>query len=190
MSLFFTGFVPGTNWVCPWDKSGENWDKPDKKVYVYVPFSCLNEGSGVHKTEWFPKGGFGGCSWTQKPEQGYKKPAVPKTGTSVQKRTDGTKKRNEGTFPKPPFYKPPSPCPSFPLFFLFKRKETPKKRNDFYPYRTPKILLREGQNAQKSKEYYRKGKKEIPPKQGTEGQGLFPLERCLEHVLLRTCIRT
>ena len=38
----FTGFVPGTNPVCPWDKSGENWDQPDKKVYVYVPFSCLN----------------------------------------------------------------------------------------------------------------------------------------------------
>ena len=46
MSQFFTGFVPGTNWVCPWDKSGENWDQPDKKGYVYVPFSCLRGGEG------------------------------------------------------------------------------------------------------------------------------------------------
>ena len=50
-ALFFTGFVPGTNWVCPWDNSGENWDQPDKKVYVYVPFSCLNGCCSIPKNE-------------------------------------------------------------------------------------------------------------------------------------------
>ena len=34
MSRVFTGFVPGTN-------PGLSQDQPDKKVYVYVPFSCL-----------------------------------------------------------------------------------------------------------------------------------------------------
>ena len=29
----FTGFVPGTNPVCPWDKSGENRDKPRNSPY-------------------------------------------------------------------------------------------------------------------------------------------------------------
>ena len=43
------GFVPGFHRVCPRDKPGEipgtnpgsSQDQPDKKVYVYVPFSCL-----------------------------------------------------------------------------------------------------------------------------------------------------
>ena len=43
------GFVPGLHRVCPRDKPGEiprtnpglSQDQPDKKVYVYVPFSCL-----------------------------------------------------------------------------------------------------------------------------------------------------
>ena len=46
------GFVPGFHRVCPKDKPGEipgtnpgsSQDQPDKKVYVYVPFSCLSEG--------------------------------------------------------------------------------------------------------------------------------------------------
>ena len=43
------GFVPGFHRVCPRDKPGEipgtnpgsSQDQPDKKVYVYVAFSCL-----------------------------------------------------------------------------------------------------------------------------------------------------
>ena len=43
------GFVPGFHRICPRDKPGEIpgtnpgscQDQPDKKVYVYVPFSCL-----------------------------------------------------------------------------------------------------------------------------------------------------
>ena len=45
------GFVPGFHRICPRDKPGEipgtnpgsSQDQPDKKVYVYVPFSCLRE---------------------------------------------------------------------------------------------------------------------------------------------------
>ena len=73
----FTGFVPGTNPVCPWDKPGEKqgqtqefslfytvearfhrvcpWDKPGlsqaQKVYVkkvYVPFSLAKGGARQH----------------------------------------------------------------------------------------------------------------------------------------------
>ena len=44
------GFVPGFHRVCPRDKPGvvpgtnpvKTQDQPDKKVYVYVPFSCLS----------------------------------------------------------------------------------------------------------------------------------------------------
>ena len=43
-------FVPGFHRICPRDKPGEipgtnpglSQDQPDKKVYVYVPFACLN----------------------------------------------------------------------------------------------------------------------------------------------------
>ena len=59
---FVPRIVPGTNWVCPRDKPGfaglpvckigrkprfvpgSSQDQPDKKVYVYVPFSCLMGG--------------------------------------------------------------------------------------------------------------------------------------------------
>ena len=45
------GFVPGFHRICPRDKPGEipgtnpgsSQDQPDKKVYVYVPFSCLTQ---------------------------------------------------------------------------------------------------------------------------------------------------
>ena len=50
------GFVPGFHRICPRDKPGEipganpgsSQDQPDKKVHVYVPFSCLN-------APWVPK---------------------------------------------------------------------------------------------------------------------------------------
>ena len=43
------GLVPGFHRICPRDKPGEipgtnpgsSLDQPDKKVYIYVPFSCL-----------------------------------------------------------------------------------------------------------------------------------------------------
>ena len=41
------------------------------------------------------------------------------------------------------------PCPSFPCFFWKKARKTAKKTRIFYPYRTPKILGKEGKNAQK-----------------------------------------
>ena len=50
------GFVPDFYWICPRDKPGEMpgtnpgscQDQPDKKVYVYVPVSCLNIAFGPH----------------------------------------------------------------------------------------------------------------------------------------------
>ena len=42
MSQIFTGFVPGT---IPGTNPGSSQDQPEKKVYVYVPFSCPRVGT-------------------------------------------------------------------------------------------------------------------------------------------------
>ena len=38
LSLFFTGFVPGTNWVCPWDNSGEKLGPTGQKKLCLCAF--------------------------------------------------------------------------------------------------------------------------------------------------------
>ena len=61
----------------------------------------------------FQEDGFGGCSWTPKPEWGHKnqKPVFldpKKQERGYKKRNDGTKNRNEGKFAKPALnYNPP-----------------------------------------------------------------------------------
>ena len=44
---FSPGFSRGQARWNPWDKPGSSQDQPDKKVYVYVPFSCLIFGDRI-----------------------------------------------------------------------------------------------------------------------------------------------
>ena len=62
-------------------------------------------------------------------------------------------------------------------------RKTTKKARIFYPCRTPKIPGKERKNAQKSKEFLEKEKKQgNPKKQGKEDQGKGPkIEKIQDH---------
>ena len=62
-----------------------------------------------------------------------------------------------------------NPCTSFPCF-LENGKENYQENKDFYPYRTPKILGKEGKNAQCNKEFLAEGKNKEPPKKTRKGR--------------------
>ena len=67
-------------------------------------------------------------------------------------------KRGFGPPPRTVRFPPLSALSFLSLFFWKKARKTTKKTRIFYPHRTSKIPGKEGKNAQKNKEFPRKGK--------------------------------